>query len=324
MHTGYDVFMDRIIYKGWCHMKKSLLYLLCILLLTFTGCSSEEINDEGPEEERVAEESHIPKFSDEYLVGFDYGGTSDGNLLECIDARVIIRTDHSLVVYMPAEYYYNFRDDYTPVGTIMLTDEQYRAIEKALDRERLYNMEVICDEKACDGDEFVLRLYGEDEEELKSCGGYMPTTRAFWEIYEGVMENIPGDEIRSIRDEYLEAFKGANQLGAYVGEHITLMGTMVCNMFAYDVTGDGYRDLCASVFTGSGIVTSLVVVYDVQNDQGYMLNDRGDYDYWIESVEDDRLIVTREEYGVYEYDTTVTGTIGFDEGVLYFVEDNGM
>jgi hypothetical protein len=177
-------------------MKKSLLYLLCLLLLTFTGCSSEEINDEEQEDEIVVDESPVPEFSDEYPVGF--------------------------------------------------------------------------------------------------------------------------------RDECPEAIEGADRLRAYVGEHIHLMGTIICNMFAYDVTGDGYRDLCASVFTGSGIVTSLVVVYDVQNGQGYMLNDRGDYDYWIESIEDDRLVATREEYGVYEYDTTVTGTIGFDDGVLYFVEDTGM
>jgi hypothetical protein len=169
-------------------MRESLLYLLCILLLAFTGCSSEEIVDEEPEEERTDRESSVPEFS----------------------------------------------------------------------------------------------------------------------------------------DEYLDAFMGADQLDAYVYDHITLMGTMVCSMYAYDITGDGYRDLCASVFTGSGIVTTLVAVYDVQNDQGYMLNDRGDYDYWIESVEDDRLVVTREEYGVYETDTSVTGTIGFNDGVLYFVEDTDM
>ena len=47
----------------------------------------------------------------------------------------------------------------------------------------------------------------------------------------------------------------------------------------FDVNKDGYPDLCASVSTGSGIISSLIAVYDVHNDVGYMLHDRGEYDY---------------------------------------------
>ena len=113
------------------------------------------------------------------------------------------------------------------------------------------------------------------------------------------------------------------EFAEYVHENLTLMGTMVFNVCQLDVTGDGYDDICASYFTGSGIVTSGVIVYDPQVKQGYRLDDREMYDYTIEDVAGGRLIVKRSRYGLYgEDEDTVTGTAAFEDGELFF--DNGL
>lgn len=103
----------------------------------------------------------------------------------------------------------------------------------------------------------------------------------------------------------------------YVQENVTLMGTLLHRPpVLYDVTGDGNADLCASVTTGSGIISTLVVVYDVQNQKGYMLNDRMKFDYDIQRIEDGRLVVKRTTWGGGEKE--VTGTIRLEGDAIVF------
>lgn len=97
-------------------------------------------------------------------------------------------------------------------------------------------------------------------------------------------------------------------LYAYVHNHISTMGTMVETPMECDVTGDGYPDLCANVCTGSGIVTFFIVVYDVRNDKGYMLNDRMDYNYRIMGCSEKEVAVKRTVYGKGD-STAVYGTL---------------
>ena len=106
------------------------------------------------------------------------------------------------------------------------------------------------------------------------------------------------------------------EFSSYVNANLHLMGTMMFNSCLFDVTGDGYDDICSSFFTGSGIVTTLIIVYDLQEKQGYMLNDRGRYDYMIEGVEDGRLLVNRTSYQ--SEGKGLIGTIVFEDGSLYF------
>ena len=113
------------------------------------------------------------------------------------------------------------------------------------------------------------------------------------------------------------------EFAEYIHENLTLMGTLVFNVCQVDVTGDGYDDICASYFTGSGIVTSGVIVYDPQVKQGYRLDDREMYDYTIEDVAGGKLIVKRSRHGLYEeQEIKITGTVGFEDGELFF--DDGL
>jgi len=102
----------------------------------------------------------------------------------------------------------------------------------------------------------------------------------------------------------------------YVHHNVKLMGTIVSPPVLYDVTGDGYADLCASVTTGSGIISTLVVVYDVQNQKGYMLNDRMKFNYHILGIEDGQLMVNRRVWA--ESENGVIGTIRLEDDAIVF------
>ena len=103
----------------------------------------------------------------------------------------------------------------------------------------------------------------------------------------------------------------------FVGENISLMGTIIFPPVEYDVTGDGHDDYCATVVTGSGIISSLIAVFDVQNKKGYLLNERMTYDYRIEGIEDGALVVNRSEWGK---EKEVKGHLLFEEDALIFAE----
>ena len=122
-------------------------------------------------------------------------------------------------------------------------------------------------------------------------------------------EAVEGSETCSALDSLIFA-----PLYQYVRENVTLMGTFLHRpSVLYDVTGDGTADLCASVTTGSGIISTLVVVYDVQNQRGYMLNDRMKFNYYIQGIEDGQLVVKRTMWGDQEKETTGTIRLEGDE-----------
>ncbi len=78
-------------------------------------------------------------------------------------------------------------------------------------------------------------------------------------------------------------------------ERELFMGMPVWNVYFADLNGDALPEICATVSFGSGMVDDRVIVYDIANDTGYFLNDRGYYDYTL-SLENGRLLVTQTRY----------------------------
>ncbi len=173
-------------------MVKVIIIVVMLMALSTVGCSKEP----------------VPELSDEYLVGFPYGGSSWGEFYDCIDAEVIICTNHDVLISMPtAETVGDEKHRvYEQVATLTLTDSQYSAIEKAVDREKLYNLDVEAGE-ADDGYSLYLFLYNKDNSVAKMVGAYMPEDEDFIEIYETVMDNLPRQEIDRIRDENVERLR---------------------------------------------------------------------------------------------------------------------
>ena len=61
-----------------------------------------------------------------------------------------------------------------------------------------------------------------------------------------------------------------------------LAGMPVRNVYLSDLTGDGKPEFCASVYWGSGVIDSHIVVYDYVEKKEYTLWERGTYDYRLE------------------------------------------
>ncbi len=98
-----------------------------------------------------------------------------------------------------------------------------------------------------------------------------------------------------------------------------LMGViMESEIIEYDVTEDGFPDLCAGISKGSGIVSCSIVVYDVYNHNFYELDERMRYDYLIDSVENDGIYIRRWKWQ--SNDESSLGVLKFEDGELKFSE----
>lgn len=97
-------------------------------------------------------------------------------------------------------------------------------------------------------------------------------------------------------------------------------GMPVYNAYFTDLTGDGFPELCTTVWFGSGICDQHIIVYDYKNDKEYALWDRMQYDYNL-TMKDGRLIVEKRPYISSEQENCETGMLVLDNDTLHFVQD---
>ncbi len=87
----------------------------------------------------------------------------------------------------------------------------------------------------------------------------------------------------------------------------------------YDITGDGSPDLFTNDTWGSGMVRTDLIVYDPVGENLYVL-DGYDYNYLIDKVEKDRIVIVEE--GPHGYGDPVTktyGTVKLENGKIVFI-----
>ena len=90
----------------------------------------------------------------------------------------------------------------------------------------------------------------------------------------------------------------------------------------YDITGDGSPDLFTNDTWGSGMVRTDLIAYDPVEEKLYVL-DGYNYDYLIDKVEKDRIVIVEE--GPHGYGDPVTktyGTVKLENGKLVFIPDS--
>lgn len=92
-------------------------------------------------------------------------------------------------------------------------------------------------------------------------------------------------------------------------EEALFIGMPVWNVFLADLTGDGRRELCATVSFGSGLIDERVLVYDYAASTLYELSDRGNFDYLL-TLENGGLMVTKRSYDGGE--TVASGPLSMD------------
>ena len=106
-------------------------------------------------------------------------------------------------------------------------------------------------------------------------------------------------------------------LTEYINANTSSMGRIIEKVYESDVNQDGSPDLCVTVIYGSGIISSAIVVYDVQNDKGYILDERMSYDYTILGASENVVAVCSTPYGK---DAKTYGTLAIEGDALIFVE----
>ena len=105
----------------------------------------------------------------------------------------------------------------------------------------------------------------------------------------------------------------------YICEHTVSMGRFLMDRYTYyDITGDGKPDLCTSVTHGSGIVSTGIFVYDIENGQGYQLQDRGESDYWVDSVKAGAVYIKKGFFGRRNMRDGAVGKLELVDGELRY------
>ena len=90
----------------------------------------------------------------------------------------------------------------------------------------------------------------------------------------------------------------------------------------YDLTGDGTPDLFTNETWGSGMVRTDLIVYDPVKENLYVL-DGYNYDYLIDQVMKDRIVIVKEGPNGYGDPVTKTyGTVKPENGKIVFIPDS--
>ena len=113
-----------------------------------------------------------------------------------------------------------------------------------------------------------------------------------------------------------------------IGEHLPASARMPLSVSGknriqlFDITGDGRAELCTCITWGSGMVRTDLVVYDPIEEKLYVL-DGYNYDYLIDRVEENRIVIVME--GPHGYGDPITktyGTVKLEDDQLIFVPDS--
>lgn len=118
------------------------------------------------------------------------------------------------------------------------------------------------------------------------------------EMYVNNYDNQPIDLTLAL-EAFPDASLASDAMNIYMVEddkqHWILSGMPVRNIYLSDLTGDGKPEFCATVYWGSGMVDSHIVVYDYVEKREYTLWDRGMFDYRLE-MENNTLYAVMTDY----------------------------
>lgn len=85
-----------------------------------------------------------------------------------------------------------------------VTGQEQSVLNALVDRKKLYKLSVKSDESVCDGSNYSITLYDENDEILVSKGGYMPTSKKFTSLYKNIKEILAAYDINQIVDAHRE------------------------------------------------------------------------------------------------------------------------
>ena len=195
-------------------MKHLLILCFLVILFMLSGCSSgvkvsdntagdSGVKDSTEETTEANTAVEVPEFSTEYLVGFNFGGEGWGTIFDVLDAEIVICNNHDVLVYMPTKVEGKETSDEQVIATFTLTDDQYSAIDKELDKELLYTLDPEPDDGVEDGKCLYLILYDKENTPIY-CGSYEPTNDDWCRMRKAVIDNVPLDDIIAARQKQVD------------------------------------------------------------------------------------------------------------------------
>ena len=147
-------------------------------------------------------------------------------------------------------------------------------------------------------------------------------------IYKRAYQETGSDAGHAAEAESIDMDEAAGEMKQAIRAQIPASGRMPYPNPAkpafelFDVTGDGCADLCTCVTWGSGMVRTDLVVYDPIEKKLYVL-DGYNYDYLIDHVEEDRIVIVMDgPHGYNEPLVKTFGTVKTEDGRLVFVPDS--
>ena len=193
-------------------MKKStkinVLILLMCVVFSLAACADIPAGDGITKglAEKVDNDKEIPELSSNILIGFNAGGEGYGTEIDCMSATVMVMKNQSVKVEFMDKIIYEAQ----------IPAESYDNIEKGLNFNKLYYLEVESDPGVLDGSTSCLFFYGPDDEMINTIGAYEPITKAFREARSLLSSNLPMDEITKVVADTKSAYQTYQVYSEYV------------------------------------------------------------------------------------------------------------
>lgn len=127
------------------------------------------------------------------LIGYSYEG-GYGTWMETIPHEIRIYKDQTARIYINT----------TEVAKTKLTEEQYNNILEYSDYKTMKKSIITCNDEVCDGSSQYLNYYGEDNEAIRSFGGYMAEGDWFIEAEKSIKNNISNEWYNDSIEKYDE------------------------------------------------------------------------------------------------------------------------
>ena len=134
-------------------------------------------------------------YSDNILFSINNGAAGFGTIADCTDATIVVYKDRTVRVFMHTE-------NYPEIAVITLSEEDYNALAELASPAKISRLKTVEDWATCDGSSYYITVYGLNDEELLSKGGYMPIGKKFWKMYKGIKEVLESYGIPELVDEY--------------------------------------------------------------------------------------------------------------------------
>lgn len=164
--------------------------LIFVMSMTLISCGYKENSDS--EAEKIT-------FSENILFTINNGAAGFGTVYDCLDADITVYCDGTIHVEMISDDGSGVIKD---IAVLELTEKDYEALTKIVDREKIYNMNVKEDRDVCDGSSSHIILYDENDKVLVTKGGYMAGGDGYDEVYTEIKDVLHPYGIHAIVEDY--------------------------------------------------------------------------------------------------------------------------